>query len=191
MCAFCVKQAQNRERAVSWAAWLKTKFRGHLVHLQPPTFCGFQASDSTNETPRPPYGWSLGGAGGQLGPRTVGAKVFSRPLGMLKQVFVARLEPPVTHFGPWKIPKCLENGPLWDGSKMAQKLHFSKSDPGPFGMLKQVFLPHLEPVVLRFGPWKIPKCLANGPFWNRKWVKKGQKRLFPKVTPDHSGCTNK
>ena len=38
-------------------------------------------------------------------------------------------------------------------------------------MLKQVFLAHFEPVVTRFGPWKIPKCLENGSFWDQKWVK--------------------
>ena len=37
-------------------------------------------------------------------------------------------------------------------------------------MLKQVFLPHFEPVVMRFGLWKIPKCLENAPFWDQKWV---------------------
>ena len=47
---------------VSWATWLKSKMSGHLVHLQHPTFCGFQAFESPNETPRPPYHWSLGGA---------------------------------------------------------------------------------------------------------------------------------
>ena len=30
-------------------------------------------------------------------------------------------------------------------------------------------------MVTRFGPWKIPKCLENGPFWDRKWVKNGSK----------------
>ena len=76
------------------------------------------------------------------------------------------------------------------GEKWVKSL-FSKSDCGPFGMLKQVFLARFEPVVTRFGPCKIPQCLANGPFWNRKWVKMGQKRNFPKVHVDHLGCTNK
>ena len=39
--------------STSWATWLKIRFRGHLVHTQPPTFCGLQALDSPNETPRP------------------------------------------------------------------------------------------------------------------------------------------
>ena len=31
------------------------------------------------------------------------------PIRMLSQVFLARFEPVVTRFGPWKIPKCFEN----------------------------------------------------------------------------------
>ena len=128
--AQCAPAPRNQERAVSWAMWLKSKFRGHLVHTQPPTFCGFQASELPNELPRPPYQWSLGGAGGHPGPRTVGAnggstrvpgakkiifsKVVPRPLGMLKHVILARFEPVVARFGPWKIPKCLKNGPFRD-----------------------------------------------------------------------------
>ena len=173
---------RNQERAVSWATWRKNEFRGHLVHPQPPTFYGFQASESPNDPRRPPNRWSLGGAGGRPGPRTVGAnggstrvprakkiifsKVVPRPLGMLKQVFLAHFEPVVTCFGPWKIPKCLENGPFQDQKwvEKGSKTHFSKSDPGPFGMLKQVFLAHFEPVVTWKTPWKTPKCLENGSF---------------------------
>ena len=77
----------------------------------------------------------------------------------------------------------------WD--KNGSKTRFSKSDPGPFGMLKQVFLAHFEPVVARYGPWKIPKCLESGPFWDQKWVKNGSKRVFPKMIPDHLGCSNR
>ena len=67
---------------------------------------------------------------------------------MLKQVVLAHFEPMVTGFGSWKIPKCLENGPFWDQKwvKNRSKMRFSKSDPGPFGMLKQVFLARFEPV---------------------------------------------
>ena len=161
----CAPTARNQEQAVSWATWLKTEFRGHLVHPQPPTFCGFQASESPNEPPRPPYQWSLGGAGRQPSPRTVGAnggstrvpgakkiiffKVVPRPLGMLKQVFLARFEPVVTRYGPLKMPKCLENGPFWDHNwvQNGSKTRFSKSDRRPLGMLRQVFLPYFEPVL--------------------------------------------
>ena len=155
---------RNQARAVSWATWLKIGFRGHLVHPQPPTFCGFRPSEWPNETRRPPYQWSLGAVGGHPGPRTAGAnrgstrvsgakkiifsKVVPRPLGMLKQVFLGRFKPVVARFGPWKIPKCLENGPFWDQQwvKNGSKMRFSKSDPGPFGMLKQVFLARFVPV---------------------------------------------
>ena len=190
--AQCAPAPRNQERAVPWATWLKNEFRGHLVHPQPPTFCGFQASDSPNETRRPPYLWSLGAAGGPASPRTVGAnsgstgvpgakkmifsKVVPRPLGMLKQLFLGRFEPVVAHFGPWKIPKCLGNGPFWDQQcvQNGSKTRFSKNDPGPFMMLKQVVLAHFEPVATGFGSWKIPKCPENGPFWDQKWVKMGQ-----------------
>ena len=152
--AQCAPAPQNQERAVSWATWLKNEFRGHLVHPQPPTFYGFQASESPNETRRPLNHLSLGAAAGRVSPRTVGAKggstrvprakkkIFSKvvptPLGMLKQVVLGRFAPVVARFGPWKIPKCLENGPFRDQQcvKNGSKTRFSRSDPGPFGMLK-------------------------------------------------------
>ena len=110
------------------------------------------------------------------------SKVVPRPLGMLKQVFLGRFEPVVACFGPQKIPKCLENGPFWDQQwvKNGSKTRFSKSDPGPFGMPEQMVLAHIEPVGARFGPWKIPKCLESGPFWDQKWVKNGSKTRFSK-----------
>ena len=190
--AQCAPTHRNQARAVYWAMWLKIRFRGHLFHPQPPTFCGFQAAESPNETPRSPNQWSLGGAGGQPGPRTVGAnggsirvpgakkiifsKVVPRSLGMLKQVFLAHFEPEVARFGPWKIPNCLENGPFQDQKcvKNGSKTRFSKSDPGPFGMLKQVSLAHFEPIWTGFGPWKSQYSLKRGRFgskngWN--WSK--------------------
>ena len=117
------------------------------------------------------------------------SKVVRRPLGMLTQAFLAHFEPVVTRFGPWKIPKCLENGPFQDQKwvKNGSKTCFSKSDPRPLGMLKQVFLAHFEPVVTCFGPWKIPKCLENGSFWDQKWVKNGSKTHFSKSDPGPFG----
>ena len=153
--ARCAPAPRNQERAISWATWLKTEFRGHLVHPQPPTLYGFQASESPNETRRPPYQWSLGAAGGPASPRTVGA-----------------------NGGSTRVPR-------------AKKMIFSKLVPRPLGMLKQVFLGGFEPVVARFGPWKIPKCLEMGHFGTNNASKMGQKRVFPKVILDHFGCSNK
>ena len=83
---------------------------------------------------------------------------------MLKQVFLARFEPVVVRFGPLKIPKCLENGPFQDQKcvKNGSKTRFSKSDPRPFWMLKQVFLAHFEPVAMHFGPWKTATIKKSG-----------------------------
>ena len=102
--------------------------------------------------------------------------------GMVKQVFLARFEPMVTRLGPWKIPKCLEKGPFWDQERVknGSKTRFSKSDRGPFRMLKQMFLARFEPTVTCFGPWKIPKCLEKGPFWGQERVKNGSKTRFSK-----------
>ena len=99
---------------------------------------------------------------------------------MLKQVFLGRFEPLVARFGPWKIPKCLENGPFQDQKwvKNGPKQHFSKNDPGPFGVLKQVFLARFEPEITRFGPCKIPKCLENGPLLGPKMGQKWVKNVF-------------
>ena len=60
---------------------------------------------------------------------------------MLKQVVLAHFEPVVTRFGPCKILECLEIGLFWDQKwvKNGSKTCFSKSDPRPLGMLKQVF----------------------------------------------------
>ena len=109
-------------------------------------------------------------------------KFFLDHLGLPKQVFLGHFEPVVARFGPWKIPKCLENGPFWDQQcvKNGSKTCFSKSDPGPFMMLKQLVLGHFEPVATGFGPWNTPKCLEMGPFWEQNWVDNGSKTRFSK-----------
>ena len=58
-------------------------------------------------------------------------------------------------------------------------------------MLKQVVLAHFEPVATGFVPWKIQNALNMGHFRTKKGSKMGQKRIFPKVIPDHLGCSNK
>ena len=53
--------------------------------------------------------------------------------------------------------------PAFTGRK---KLMFSKVVPRPLEMLHQGFLAYVEPVVTRFGPLEMPKCLKNGLFWD-------------------------
>ena len=61
---------------------------------------------------------------------------------------------------------------------------FLKNDPRACATLKQVFLDCFEPVVVaNFGPPKIPKCLENGRFLDKKWVKNGSKTHFSKPYP--------
>ena len=99
-----------------------------------------------------------------------------------QKVFSAHFETMVTRFCLYEIPKCLGNGSFWDQKwfKNGWKMCFSKSDPGPFGMLKQVFLAHFEPLVTGFGPLTIPKSFQNELFWNPKLVKNGSKMCFSK-----------
>ena len=148
MCVICVRHAQNQAGAVSWATRLKTKFRGHLFHPQPPTFCGFHLGIAQ----RDPY----------------------TPVPVVASCSRRAAQP--------------AHG--W-GQRWVPKKNFSKVVPRPLGMLKQVFLARFEPVVARFGPWKIPYCLENGLFWDKNGSKMGQKRIFPKVILDHLGCSDK
>ena len=122
---------------------------GHLVQPE-----GSPARARRGPTVGPP---------GAPGRKKIFSKVVSRPLGMLQHVFLGRFEPVVARFGPWKIPKCLENGPFQDQKwvKNGSKTHFSKSDPGPFGMLKRMFLPHFEPNLTQCSPFRhmhAPSC---------------------------------
>ena len=54
------------------------------------------------------------------------SKFVPRPLGVLKQVFLARFEPMVARYDAPIFPKSLENGLFGDqkGSKMGQKRVF-------------------------------------------------------------------
>ena len=177
---------RNQVQAVSWATWLEIRFRGHLVHPQPPLFVVSNPRNRPNGRLDPRTSGHLvqpegSPARARRGP-TVGPtrspgrkkrffpKLFPDHLGCSNRCSLARFEPVVARFGPWKIPKCLENGSFWDQKRVknGSKKCFSKSDRGPFGMLKQLFLAHFEPICTRFGPWTIPKCLENGPLWEQK-----------------------
>ena len=72
-----------------------------------------------------------------------------------------------------------------------QKNDFSKTDPGPFRVPKQVFLVHFELMVARFGPPKSQNALKMGCFGIKNGSKMGQQCVFPKMILDHLGCLNK
>ena len=69
------------------------------------------------------------------------------------------------------------------GPPSAKKNFFFKKDLRRHEMPKQVFLARFGLVVACFGPPKIPKCLENGLFRDKKWVKNGSKMRFPKNYP--------
>ena len=146
---------------------LDTRTCGHLVEPE-------------GNRPRARWGPMVGPRGSPGRKKNIFSKVVPTPLGMLKQVILGCIEPVVACFGPRKSLECLENGPFRDQKwvKNGSKTHFSKSDLGPFGMLKQAFLANFEPVVTHCGPCKIPKCLEIGLFWDQKWVKNGSKTCF-------------
>ena len=72
-----------------------------------------------------------------------------------------------------------------------KNMTFFKNDLAPHGMPKQVFLARFELVVARFGPPKIPKCVENGLFCDRKWVKIGSKMCFSKIDHEPFGVPGK
>ena len=86
-------------------------------------------------------------------------------------MFLACFEPVVTRFGPWKIPKCFDNGPFWDQKwvKHGSKTNFPKSDLGPLGVHKQVKSAHLEPVLTEFSPFRHKGGISMAVMsWERK-----------------------
>ena len=152
-CADWLATATNQEQAISLATWLKTRFPGHLLHPQPPTFCGFHPSELPKRTPRSPY------------PGPASCKL---------QAASCKLQAQAQTGG-------CPNGST--GSNRGRKMTFLKNDPRPCVMLKQVFLDCFELVVAHFGPPKIPKCLEDALFWDQKWVKNGSKTHFSKTHP--------
>ena len=78
---------------------------------------------------------------------------------MPKQVFLACFELAVARFGPPKIPKCLENGQLWDKKRVLNwsKMCFFKNDPRAIGQPKQLKWAPFEPIASHFGPSKDTK----------------------------------
>ena len=90
--------------------------------------------------------------------------------------FLAHCEPKITCFGPWKRPKSLENGPLWDQKwiKTGSKTCSSVSDPGPLGVHK-----HVKPRAVRLRCVKEPSNALQLHNMSEKWPKKAPKS--PKI----------
>ena len=60
------------------------------------------------------------------------------------------------------------------GPKMPQKRVFPKVIVVDLGCSTK-YLARFQPMVTSFGPWKVPKFLENGPFWDQKGVKSESK----------------
>ena len=104
-----------------------------------------------------------------------------------------RVELMVAHFGPPKIPKCLESGLFWTkkGSKRGQKCVFAKMIIDHLGCLNKSNEPILSPLQAILAPPKSQNALKMGCFATKNASKMGQKGVFPKMILDHLGCTNK
>ena len=85
-----------------------------------------------------------------------------RPCATLKQVFLDRFELVVAHFGPPKIPKCLENGLFWD-QKWVKKRIFPNLILDHLGCTIGRNEPTLSPFWGHFGPSEVQKSLESGP----------------------------
>ena len=199
---------RNQARTVSWATWLKIRFRGHLVHPQPPTFCGCQPSEWPNETRRPRTSGHLVQSEGsparaRRGP-TVGPpgspgrkksffpKLFPDHLGCSNTCFWPVLSPWWRVLGHQKSQNALKMGRFKtkNGSKMGEKRVFPKVILDHFGCSNTCFWPVLSPWWRVLGHGKSENALKMGRFKTKNGSKMGQKRVFPKVILDHFGCSN-
>ena len=179
---------RNQKRTMSWATWLKTRFRAHL-----------RVVSKSRSISKLGFGHRAGGT--RLGFITLFSLLTVTGLASNQQASQqasskharnGKNPPATTHF--WWFPslkiaptpaaprpnglrRAARGSPKRWVSKWVNKVHlvqkrtFFKNDLRPHGMTKQVFLARCELVVSCFGSPKIPKCLENGLFWDKKWVK--------------------
>ena len=146
------RQPQTKNRPYLWLQGSKCDSEGTYSTRNPPRFCGFHPSEFPKRTPRPQYlgplgcrklqaqaqtgGCPNGSTGSSRGKKMTFLKNDPRPFVTLKQVVLYCFELVVAHFGPPKIPKCLENGLFWNQNwvKNGSKTHFSKPHPRACGV---------------------------------------------------------
>ena len=150
------RQPQTKNRPYLWLHGSKCDSEGTQSTHNPPLFVVSTPQNCPNGRLDPQYLGPLGcgklqaqaqigacpngSTGSSRGKKLTFVKNDPRPCATQKQVFLDRFELVVAHFGPPKIPKCLENGLFWDQKwvKNGSKTHFSKPHPRPFGVHKRV-----------------------------------------------------
>ena len=104
-----VTAPQNQEGALSWATWLKTKFRGHLVHPQTPLLVVFKPQNYPTRHPDPRaishlaepesspacarWGPTVGPPGSLGRKKRFFPKLFPHPMGCSNKFFYSILSP--------------------------------------------------------------------------------------------------
>ena len=150
------RQPQTKNRPYLWLHGSKCDSEGTYSTRNPPLFVVSTPQNCPKRTPRPQYlgplgcgklqaqaqtgGCPNGSTGSSRGKKMTFLQNDPRPCATLKHMFLDRFELVVAHFGPPKIPKCLENGLFWDQKwvQNGSKTHFSKPHPRPFGVHKRV-----------------------------------------------------
>ena len=130
---------ETKNRPYLWLHGSKCDSEGTYYTRNPPLFEVSTPQNCRNGRLRPQYlgpvgcgklqaqpqrgGCPNGSTGSSRGKKKTFLKKDPRPRATLKQVFLDPFALVAAHFGPPKIPKCLENGLFWDqtGSKMGQK----------------------------------------------------------------------
>ena len=120
-------------------------------------------------------------------------KLFLDHLGCSNKCFWAILSPWWRVLGHGKSQSALKMSRFGtnNGSKMGQKRVFPKVILDHLGCSKQWFQPILSPWLRVLDPGNSQNALKMGHFGPENGSKMGQKRVFPKVIPDHLGCSIK
>ena len=174
------RQPQTKVKPYLGLRGSKPDFLAHLINPQPPTFGGCHSPQNCpnqclDPVPRPTrLRQAARGSPKRWVPKCVNLvhgvqkdcvfpKIISDHMECQNKCFWCNLS--------------LGNGLFWDqnGSKMGQKCVSQKGILDHLGCIN-----NNEPI---FGPCKVTKCLENGLFCNKKWVKNGSKMCMSKNDP--------